>query len=144
MSEPTKEHYRDLETGAGVVRVKKLALKDYADFIRALRSLPGELAQLFKSGKDVHDMAVLFEELPEMLANGFPDFINLLTVVTDKDQEFFDNPDVELADAIDIIQAALELNDYERIVTSIKKIMGRRAAEKQATTTPPSDDANKQ
>jgi len=131
-----KLHFKDIETGAGTVQVKKLALKDYAEFIRALRSLPGELAQLFKSGKDVQDMAVLFEELPEILANGFPDFINLLVVVTDKDQDFFNNPDFELADAIEVVQAALELNDYERIVASIKKIMGRRAAENSATTTP--------
>jgi hypothetical protein len=131
MTDQDPKHFKDIETGAGVVRVKKLALKDYAEFIRTLRTLPAGLADLFKSGKDVQDMAVLFEELPEILANGFPDFINLLAVATDKDQAFFDNPDFDLADAIDVVQAALELNDYERIVASIKKIMGRRAAENQ-------------
>lgn len=138
-----KQYHEDIETGAGVVRVKKLALKDYAEFIRALRSLPGGLADLFKSGKDVQDMSVLFEELPEILANGFPDFINLLSVVTDKDQEFFNQQELDLADAIEIVRAALELNDYEKIVASIKKIMGRRAAEKQATA-PANADAPKQ
>lgn len=133
MSEST-QNYKDIETGAGVVRVKKLALKDYAEFIRALRTLPAGLADLFKSGKDVQDMAVLFEELPEILANGFPDFINLLAVATDKDKEFFQGDNIDLADAIDIVQAALELNDYERIVSSIKKIMARRAGESQATS----------
>lgn len=125
----------EVKTGAGAVQVRKLALKDYAEFIRALRKLPGRLAELFKSGKDVSDMAVIFEELPEVLADGFPDLINLLAVVTDKDQAFFEGDDIDMADAIEIIQAALEVNDYERIVASIKKIMARRASEQTTAAT---------
>lgn len=123
-----------VETGAGPVVVRKLALKDYSEFIRSLRKLPGGLAQLFKSGKDVKDMAVIFEELPEILAEGFPDFINLIAVATDKPVEFFDDPNFGLADAIDVVQVALELNDYERVIASIKKIMARRASSNQTDT----------
>lgn len=137
MDNPTS---KTIETGAGPVVVRKLALKDYADFIRALRKLPGGLAQLFKSGKDVQDMAVLFEELPEILADGFPDFIALVAVATDKDEAFFNDEKIDLADAIDIVQVALELNDYERIVSSIKKIMARRAGNQ--TATQPNSAAN--
>lgn len=143
MENPENPTFKDVNTGAGVVRVKKLALKDYAEFIRALRKLPGGLAELFKSGKDVQDMAILFEELPEILADGFPDFINILAVATDKDAAFYDDPNVDLADALEIVQAALELNDYERIVGSIKKIMARSAGKK-TPATPENNDAPKQ
>ncbi len=125
-----------VKSGAGDVVVKKLALKDYAEFIRALRSLPGGLAELFKSGKDVQDMAVLFEELPEILAESFPDFVNILAVATDKDAEFFNSDDFDLADGIDVVEAALRLNDYQRVVASVKKIMGRKAAENTQAETP--------
>ncbi len=130
-----------VKTGAGDVVVNKLALKNYAEFIRALRKLPAGLAQLFKSGKDVSDMGVIFEELPEILADGFPDLINILVVVTDKDTDFFNGDDIDLADAVEIVQAALEINDYERVVASIKKIMARRASD-QTTTTPAKPAAN--
>lgn len=132
-----------IETGAGPVVVRKLTLKDYAEFIRSLRKLPGGLAQLFKSGKDVKDMAVIFEELPEILADGFPDFINLIAVATDKDVAFFDDPNFGIADAIDVVQVALELNDYERVIASIKKIMARRAGNQtEAATTAPKPAEN--
>jgi len=130
-----------VKTGGGDVVVHKLALKNYAEFIRALRKLPGGFAQLFKSGKDVQDMAVIFEELPEIVADGFPDLINILVVVTDKDADFFNGDDIDLADAVDIVQAALEINDYERVVASVKKIMARRAGD-QTTAAAPKPAAN--
>jgi hypothetical protein len=127
------EKTRTVKTGAGDVVVRKLALYDYAEFIRALRKLPGELADLFKSGKNVGDMAVLFEEIPELIADSWDDFVAIIAVGTDKDAEFFKSPDLDGADALDIIDALMELNDYERIVNTVKKIMARR----QSTPTSP-------
>jgi hypothetical protein len=127
------EKTRTVTTGAGPVEVRKLALYDYAEFIRALRKLPGELADLFKSGKNVGDMAVLFEEIPELIADSWDDFVGIIAVGTDKDAEFFKSPDLDGADALDIIDALMELNDYDRIVKTVKKIMARR----QSTPTSP-------
>jgi len=127
------EKTRTVKTGAGDVVVRKLALYDYAEFIRALRKLPGELADLFKSGKNVGDMAVLFEEIPELIADSWDDFVAIIAVGTDKDAEFFKSPDLDGADALEIIDALMELNDYERIVNTVKKIMARR----QSTPTSP-------
>lgn len=122
------EKSKVVSTGAGDVTVRKLALYDYAEFIRALRKLPGELASLFQSGKNIGDMAVLFEELPEMVADSWDDFVAIIAVGTDKDAEFFKSPDLDGADALEIIDAMLELNDYERVVKTVKKIMARRQA----------------
>lgn len=123
------EKSKVISTGAGDVTVRKLALYDYAEFIRALRKLPGELADLFKSGKNIGDMAVLFEELPELVADSWDDFVAIIAVGTDKDAEFFKSPDLDGADALDIIDGLLELNDYQRIVNTVKKIMARRQAQ---------------
>lgn len=138
------EKTRIVKTGAGDVTVRKLALYDYAEFIRALRKLPGELADLFKSGKNVGDMAVLFEELPELVADSWDDFVAIIAVGTDKDAEFFKSPDLDGPDALDIIDALLELNDYDRAVRTIKKIMARRQTVQTAPATTPSDNKKPQ
>lgn len=129
------EKTRTVKTGAGDVTVRKLALYDYAEFIRALRKLPGELADLFKSGKNVGDMAVLFEEIPELIADSWDDFVSIIAVGTDKDAEFFKSPDLDGADALEIIDALMELNDYDRIVKTVKKIMARRQSTPTSPTT---------
>lgn len=120
------EKSRIIKTGAGDVTVRKLALYEYAEFIRALKKLPKEAAELLSSGKDISQMAVIFEELPIILSESWDDFISILAVGTDKDVKFFASPDIDLADAIDIVDAMLQINDYERIVNTVKKIMARR------------------
>lgn len=112
-----------IQTEQGDVVVKKLALAEYAELIRALRKLPGELAQLFQSGKDVSEMSVLFAELPEIVADSFPDFVAILAAGCDKDEEFINK--LDLADALEIIEAILTINNYQKIVATVKKIMAR-------------------
>ncbi len=117
-----------VQTGAGPVEVKKLALYDYSEFIRALQNLPGEIGELFNKGgdADVSNQQYILSILPEILSSSFDDFVRIVSVVTDKDVEFFKNPDLDFADTMEIIAAALELNDYNRIVQSVKKITALR------------------
>jgi len=110
----------NVETGAGPVEVRKLALYDYAEFFRALKKLPAEIGKMGEIEKDK-----VLSIMPEVIAESYGDFIAVLAVVTDKDEEFFKSPDVDLADALGIVDAALELNDYNKIVSSVKKIMAR-------------------
>ena len=130
------EKTRTVQTGAGPVEVRKLALYDYAELIRKLRKLPKELAFLFESDKDLKDMGVLFAELPELIAESWPDLIGVISTATDKDEEFFKSPDIDLADGVDVVDAIFELNDYQRVAGSIKKIMARRTS---APATAPAD-----
>lgn len=130
------EKKRTIATGAGPVEVRKLALYDYAEFIRSLRKLPKGFAEFFQSGKDVKDMAVIFDELPILIADSWDDFVAVLAVGTDKDIEFFKSPDLDGADALDIIQALLELNDYQRIIATVKKIMARKPQTETETPDP--------
>lgn len=114
-----------VETGAGPVEVKKLALYDYSEFFRALKKLPAEIGKFGDM-----DKSKVLEVFPELIAESSGDFVGILAVVTDKDEKFFESREFDLADALEIVDVALELNDYAKIVNSVKKIMARGKASK--------------
>jgi len=117
------ETTKKVQTGAGEVTVKKLALYDYSEFFRALKKLPAEVGKFGDMDRD--KILAIF---PEILAESFGDFVGILAVVTDKDEKFFESPQFDLADALDIVDVALELNDYSKIVNTVKKIIARGKA----------------
>lgn len=114
----------EVKTSAGVVVVKKLAMKDYAELLRALKKLPTELGK-FIEGTSKEDLAkneTMFSALPAIIADALPEFCAILAVASDKDADYHLN-ELDLADNIDVFAAALELNDYKRITAAVKKIM---------------------
>jgi len=113
----------EVTTEAGPVVVRKLALNDYAELLRALKKLPQEFGK-FIEGNDAEQLKqtdTLYTAIPDIIATAIPEFCAVLATVTDKDAEFIGQ--LDLADAIDILVAALQLNDYGRIIASVKKIM---------------------
>jgi hypothetical protein len=78
-------------------------------------------------------MGVLFAELPELIGESWSDLIGIISTATDKDEAFFQSDDIDLADGVDILEAMLELNNYQRVVDSIKKIMARAQPKKTET-----------
>lgn len=120
-----------LESGDVVVR--KLALGDYAQLFKLIRTLPGELA-MFIEGSDKKQLKNLdFKKfLPEflpMVGESWPEVIAVLALPTDKDSEWL-STNADLADALDILNAALDLNDYSRVAAAIKKLTARRNSTK--------------
>lgn len=112
----------EVTTEAGPVVVRKLALNDYAELLRALKKLPQEFGK-FIEGNDadkLKETETLYTAIPDIIATAIPEFCAVLATVTDKDAEFIGQ--LDLADAIDILVAALTLNDYGRIIASVKKI----------------------
>lgn len=133
----------EVQTSEGPVVVKKLAMQDYAELLRALKKLPGELGKLVGDNSDesLRDTAYLTEVLPPIIADAIPEFCAVLSVATDKDTNFH-LTQLDLADNIDIFATALQLNDYQRIAAAVKKIMApstvptsQTAAEEPATPT---------
>src|SRR5690606_36074785 len=122
---------------AGPVTVKKLAMLDYSELLRAFKKLPSELGKFLtgSSKEDLTDNAKLFAALPEIIADALPEFCAVLAVASDKDAEFH-LMQLDLADNIDVFAAAPELNDYKRIVDAIKKIMARAAVPTSQTAAP--------
>lgn len=126
-----------VKTEGGDVVVRKLALGDYAALLRVLKKLPQEFGKFIgeNDAKDLQNNEVLFSHLPEIIADAIPEFAEVLAVASDKDAKFYLEGD--LADAIEVFAAAMELNDYTRIVASLKKMTAR----KPATDLPPQPDA---
>lgn len=111
------------------VTVRKLALGDYAELLRAVKKLPKEITR-FIDDTDTKDLKGLdFKEfvpnLLPMLADGVDELCAVLAVPTDKDAAYFEKQ-VDLPDALDVLVAALELNDYKRVMAAVKKLTARK------------------
>ena len=115
-----------VKTEGGDVVVRKLALGDYAALLRALKNLPTEFGKFIEGNdaKDLQNNEVLFSQLPAIIADAIPEFAEVLAVASDKDAQFY--LDGDLADAMEVFAAALELNDYTRIVSTLKKLTARK------------------
>lgn len=115
-----------VKTEGGPVVVRKLALGDYAALLRALNKLPSEIGKFIEgnSADDLKNTDVLYSSLPGIVADAIPEFAEVLALASNKDKEFFLEGD--LADAIEVFGAALELNDYQRIMSSVKKMTARK------------------
>jgi len=131
-----------VKTEGGDVVVRKLALGDYAALLHALKKLPGEFGKFIGENKaeDLQNNEVLFSNLPTIIADAIPEFAEVLAVASDKNKEFYLEGD--LADAIEVFAAALELNDYTRIVSTLKKLTARKPVDKAAAPAPQPDAVN--
>lgn len=112
-----------VSTELGDVVVRKMALNDYAELLRALDKLPQKVGEIvgdknldFKKMETTEFLAFL----PAVLADSWSDFVALIAVPTDKDAEWLGRLDG--ADAVDVVVAIFELNDFARIVSAVKKL----------------------
>jgi hypothetical protein len=118
-------------TDDGDVTVRRLALLDYAGFLRAFKTLPKELASFIEgTSKEEFDgmstMDTVMKCLP-LLADSWGDLVAIIAVPTDKDAEFIGQLDG--SDAVDVIVAALDLNNYRKIAATVKKLRARQSGE---------------
>lgn len=116
--------------------MRKLALGDYAALLRALKKLPAEVGKFIggNSAEDLQNQDVLFANLPGIIADAIPEFCEVLAVVSDKDAKFYEAGD--LADAVEVFAAAYELNDYTRVMASLKKMTAGKPAQPKTEPTP--------
>lgn len=115
--------------GSDEVTVRRLALGDYAELLRAVKKLPQELTQFIDDSpeSDLKDLD-LKEFIPRflpMLADSWDELAAVLAVPTDRDAEFF-LKEVDLPDGLEVLTTALELNNYKRVVNAVKKLTARK------------------
>lgn len=116
-----------IETTDGPVVVRKLALGDYAELLKKLRVLPKRFSSILdESETDLKDMKNedFIPQLLPVIADSIPELCGVLAVTTDKDEKFFLEGD--LSTAVEVFVAALELNDYSQVRSSIKKLTARK------------------
>lgn len=116
-----------VSTEFGDVTVRKMALNDYAELLRALDKLPKQLGQLINKDVDFKSMETseILTMLPGIIAESWSDIVALIAVPTDKDSAFLGQLDGP--DAVDVVVAIVELNDFKRIIDSVKKLWALRA-----------------
>lgn len=127
---------RVIQTELGDVTVHKMPLSDYGKLLQALDSVPQTLIDLF-DGMDAKTLQSMSNTqyamlLPRILASSWDELIGVIAVPTNKDQKFIAK--LDLADAIDVVEAILELNDIARIMAAVKKMLALQS--KMAVTKP--------
>lgn len=105
--------------------VKQLPLRRYAELLEAIQNLPKSLGGFEKLTNDD-----LFNQLPLLVSKSLPDVLKMLTIATDLKQEEID--ELGLSDAIKIVVAVVEVNDYRSVYEQIKKAMAQPARPPQA------------
>lgn len=100
--------------------VKQLPLRRYAELLEAVQNLPKSIGGIDKLNNDE-----IFNQLPLLVSKALPDVLKMLTIATDLKQEEID--ELGLADAIKIVVAIVEVNDYRGVYEQIKKAMARPA-----------------
>lgn len=117
-----------VSTEDGDVSVHKLALADYADILREIRSLPRFMQEFEKlprkknpiTGKDEANTSDLIGIIPNLSADLLPEVCEIVSKATDKDGAFI--AQLDLADFVDVLSAIFELNRFDKVVASIKKM----------------------
>lgn len=113
-----------VKTEFGEVKVHKMPLSDYAELLKAMDTIPQSFLKFIKTQDDSKLQEMENSEfitiLPAFLAESWGDLIKIVAVPTDKDAEFMAR--LDLADAVDVVGAILELNDIPRIIEAIKKM----------------------
>lgn len=113
-----------IETSNGPVVVHKLVISQYAELLGLFQGMPAIVSELGLSSKDDWtDSKAVGAKVPVLMMKALPEMAKLLAFPTDQEASFF--MDLDLADVLDITDGILSVNDFERIVASIKKISGR-------------------
>jgi hypothetical protein len=110
----------ELETGA--IEIKRLPLGKYADLLKALETLPGQLAGFTDLKSDD-----LLSKLPAIIGNSLPEVMKIISIAADLPE--IEVAQLDLDETIQILLAIFEVNKVQKIADSIKKLTARPAAE---------------
>ncbi len=120
--------------GLGEVEVRKLALGDYSKLLKSLKRLPAEIGELIKgkSKEDFQDIGLqqIIEWLPSLMETAPEEIIHIIVLSTDLDDEKV-RTEMDLADAAEVFDAILDINDYRRVIDTVKKMVARRKGQKE-------------
>ncbi len=109
-----------LETGT--IEISRLPLGKYAELLKALENLPGQLAGFTDLKSDE-----LISKLPAIIGNSLPEVMKIISIAADMPEE--EVAQLGLDETIEILVAIFEVNKVQKIADSIKKLRARPAAE---------------
>lgn len=109
------------------VVVKKLPLGKYAEVFETLQELPKEASDLAGISKDE-----LFTRLPQIVATFLPEVAKVLSVAAEVKYE--EIMEMGLDEAVDLLGAVIEVNNFAKVVDSAKKMMARQPQPAKSST----------
>lgn len=129
-----------VEIDSGTVIVRKLPLRDYAAFFNLVGKLSKDIAEVIdRPEADLKDTAKLIEAMVPIFVNAVEPTAQLLALVSDKEQEFY--LEAGLDENLTVLAAGLEVNNYEKIVEAVKKVMAQVVKTKPAKESQPAEPA---
>lgn len=108
----------EINTLHKTIDIKKLPLGKYAELLGAIKELPKHLNSFEKL-----DNAKIIDALPQLISSAMPDFIHIMTIATELDKKEIES--IGLDEAVDIVLAVIEVNNYKGIYQKIKKVTAR-------------------
>lgn len=100
------------------IEIARLPLGKYADLLKALKELPKRIPSLANKSNDT-----ILQELPILIGEAFPDFINILTIASPLKKEEVEA--LGLDEVTRIILAIVEVNNYAEVYENLKKAFAR-------------------
>lgn len=100
------------------VVVSKLPLKRYADLLQAVQKLPQKLSGMGDLSNDA-----VFANLPQIIADSLPDFVNIITIATDLKKDEVN--ELGLDEVVEVVIAIAEVNKYKQVYEKIKKAIAQ-------------------
>jgi hypothetical protein len=116
-----KEAIVTLDNGNEVI-VKKLPLGKYAEIFLALRELPKKVDL---AGLEEISNEDFFSLLPEIISKSLPEVAKIISVATEVPEKAV-LEELGLSEAVELLTAILIVNDFQKIVASIKKLMAQK------------------
>ena len=102
------------------IEIARLPLGRYGELLKALKELPKRIPGLANKSNDL-----ILQELPVLIGEAFPDFINILTIAAPLTREEVEA--LGLDEVTRIILAVVEVNNYKEVYENIKKAFARPA-----------------
>jgi CRP-like cAMP-binding protein len=105
------------------ISITPLALGKYPELLKRIKKLPEHLSKL----GDLSEESIL-ASLPELIAESYEDVSSVLEVATSLKKE--EIAELNLNEAVDVVVALIEVNQYQAIYAKIKKALSRPKLDK--------------
>ncbi|MFA5768366.1 MAG: hypothetical protein WC871_02360 [Bacteroidales bacterium] len=105
------------------ITVEKLALGKYAELLKAIKELPKHINRF-----QGMESAKVIEILPELIGESLPDFLRILAIATPLEAEEIN--ELGLDDAVKLVLAVVEVNNYQEVYQLAKKALAPQPAAK--------------
>lgn len=117
------QYEQTVETHKGTVTVRKLKIMEYANVLRELKTIPAKFGAI-AGGEDLTNDK-LIQLAPEVISESLPEVCKIFSMASDQDAVFFE--DLYLDELVDVFVALYQINDFNKVADSVKKLTARKA-----------------